>query len=106
AATTRAAFSNAARVQMSRGRQLRASSSITWRPAATAISSRDLYGAAAMLLLGRDNPIASPTQAMVLAVYCPPHAPWPGQAAFSIAVSSLSRHAPELQRPTTSHTSC
>ena len=42
AATTRAAFSNAARVQMSRGRRLRSSRAITWRPAARAISSRDL----------------------------------------------------------------
>ena len=47
-----------------------------------------------MLLFGKDNPIASPTQAMVLAVNCPPQAPWPGQAAFSIAVSSDSGQAP------------
>ena len=38
-----------------------------------------------MLLFGNDKPIASPTQAMVLAVYCPPQAPWPGQATFSSA---------------------
>ena len=40
AATTRAALMNASRVQMSRGRRLRATSSITCAPAATAICSR------------------------------------------------------------------
>ncbi len=47
-----------------------------------------------MLLFGSDNPIASPTHAMVLAVNWPPHAPWPGHATFSSAWSSLSGQVP------------
>ena len=58
-----------------------------------------------MLLFGSDNPIASATQAMVLAVYCPPHAPWPGQATFSSAVRSLSGQLPAACWPTASNTS-
>src|SRR3546814_6216706 len=41
-----------------------------------------------ILELGSDNPIASPTHAIVSAVYWPPHAPAPGQATFSSAISS------------------
>ena len=58
-----------------------------------------------MLLFGRDNPIASPTQAMVLAVNCPPHAPCPGQATFSSAVSCASGQLPASNWPTASNTS-
>ena len=58
-----------------------------------------------MLLLGRLRPIASPTQAMVLAVNWPPHAPWPGQATFSSSCTSDSGQAPAAYLPTTSNTS-
>ena len=58
-----------------------------------------------MLLLGRLSPIASATQAMVLAVNCPPHAPAPGHATFSSAWTSDSGHAPAAYFPTTSNTS-
>ena len=51
-----------------------------------------------MLLFGKNNPIASPTHAMVFAVYWPPHAPWPGQATFSRACTSLSGQAPAANR--------
>ena len=58
-----------------------------------------------MLLFGKDNPIASATQAMVLAVNWPPHAPWPGQATFSSAISSCSGQLPAACWPTASKTS-
>ena len=40
------------------------------------------------------NPIISMTVAMVLAVNCPPQAPAPGQARFSIASKSVSLMLP------------
>ena len=43
-------------------------------------------GAGGAALPGSAMPRASATLAMVLAVYMPPQEPWPGQAAFSIAV--------------------
>jgi hypothetical protein len=43
---------------------------------------------------------------MVLAVYWPPQAPAPGQAASSTALSSLSSMWPALKAPTASKTSC
>ena len=41
----------------------------------------------------------------MLAVYIPPQAPWPGQVAFSIAVSSSRVISPRAQAPTPSKTS-
>ena len=54
---------------------------------------------------GSAMPIASATAAIVLAVYMPPHAPSPGQAAFSIAVSSSRVIVPAAWAPTASNTS-
>ena len=50
-------------------------------------------------------PSASATLAIVLAVYMPPQEPMPGQAAFSIAVSSSRVIFPAAQAPTPSKTS-
>ena len=54
---------------------------------------------------GRLMPIASPIEAMVLAVYIPPQAPSPGQTAFSILSRSSSDMVPALQAPTASKAS-
>ena len=50
-------------------------------------------------------PSASAAAAIVLAVYMPPQAPSPGQAAFSIAVSSSRVMSPRAHAPTPSKTS-
>jgi hypothetical protein len=50
-------------------------------------------------------PSASATLAMVFAVYMPPQEPWPGQAAFSMAVSSSRVIRPAAHAPTPSKTS-
>ena len=74
------AFSNASLVMMSRGFRSR---SINKRMAApTRAHSSRLAGLLAGIeeLKGRLMPIASIAEAMVLAVYIPPHAPGPGHA--------------------------
>jgi len=53
-----------------------------------------------------ERPRNSHTIAMVLAVNCPPQAPAPGQAAFSMASSSSSSIFPAACAPTPSKTSC
>ena len=105
AATTTAAFSNALRVQISRGRRLRSSRCITARPLSAAQRSRSSYGAGAPAEPGKASPIASDTVAIVLAVNCPPHAPADGQATHSSSCSSSSLIVPAAWRPTASNTS-
>src|ERR1700760_1068726 len=94
AATTTAAFSKALRVTISRGRRPIFSKFITAAPEATAYSSRLLYGAGAPAEPGSARPIASDTQAIVLAVNCPPQDPAEGQAAHSNSCSSSSDSLP------------
>ena len=54
---------------------------------------------------GRLMPSASATEAMVFAVYIPPHAPSPGQMARSMRSRSSSLMVPALQAPTASKAS-
>ena len=68
--------------------------------------SRLSYGAGAPAEPVSANPIASETQAMVLAVYWPPQEPADGQATHSSALSSLSDMRPPAWAPTASKTSC
>jgi len=51
---------------------------------------------------GNASPRASPTTAMVLAVYMPPQEPMPGQATRSTSSSSSSVAVPSATRPTAS----
>ena len=105
AATITAAFSNALRVQMSRGRRLLSISRITASPEATAYSSRLRYGAGSEADSGSARPMASDTQAMVLAVNWPPQAPSDGQAWVSRSHRSSSVILPAECMPTPSNTS-
>ncbi len=68
AATTAAAFSRAWRVTMSRGRMFKAMRSMIFSPAALQNRSLISYGAGAPAEYGKAKPIASETQAIVLAV--------------------------------------
>ena len=78
--TTTIAFSKAARVMMSRG--LRSSSSRLRIAAPARRHSSSFAGSSAGVdeLYGSDMPSASIADAIVFAVYMPPHAPAPGQA--------------------------
>ena len=98
-------FSIALRVRISLGRSPRRSTSITSCPASK--PTRFLRGSVAPtepLPIGA-MPRNSSTIAMVLAVYCAPQAPAPGQAASSIAVSCSSLIVPAACCPTPSKTS-
>ncbi|CAB4595674.1 unannotated protein [freshwater metagenome] len=54
---------------------------------------------------GSESPIASPTVAIVFAVYIPPHAPSPGQIARSILSSCSCEINPRAHAPTASKAS-
>ena len=56
-------------------------------------------------LCGSDIPSASIAEAMVLAVYMPPHDPAPGLALASTASSPASSSGPAARAPTASKTS-
>ena len=104
AVTTVIAFSNARTVMMSRGRRLR---EIRWATAAPASwQSRFLSSPTAVcaLELGRLMPSASMAEAIVLAVYMPPHEPGPGMAQRSMSASSPSSMVPAACCPTASKT--
>ena len=105
AATTAAAFSSDLRVTICRGRGPSRSRRITASPARSAYTSRDSSTAGGLAEPGSARPIASDTYAMLLAVYCPPQEPAPGQATFSSAVSSSSVMVPAECLPTPSNTS-
>ena len=105
AATTRAAFSSASRVMMSRGRRLLSISFMTACPDAKAYSSRDWYGAGALAECGSAMPSASDTQAIVFAVNWPPQEPADGQATRSISARSSAFILPPWYCPTASKTS-
>ena len=105
AMTTVIAFSNASLVMICRAVMPLRSRLTTASPEATAKASRRLSGAGGAALPGSAMPSASATLAIVLAVYMPPQEPMPGQAAFSIAVSSSRVISPRAQAPTPSKTS-
>src|SRR4029079_5881774 len=81
------------------------SSFITAAPLAVAYSSRDSYGAGAPAEPGSAKPMASDTQAMVLAVNWPPQEPAPGQVTHASACRSSSDMRPAECAPTASKTS-
>ena len=54
---------------------------------------------------GSESPSASPIEAIVFAVYIPPHAPSPGQIARSIFSTSSWEINPRAQAPTASKAS-
>ncbi len=105
AITTAIAFSKASLVMMSRVVMPRRSSSTTACPLRRANPSRRRSVAGGAALPGSDMPRASAAEAMVLAVYMPPHAPSPGQIARSIASTSSRGISPRAQAPTASKAS-
>ena len=88
AATDAMPFSSAFRVTIADGRMSRRTRSMTSSPERRAASS--FFGSSAGIPFSPagDRPMNSRTMLIVLAVYWPPHAPAPGQAAFSISYSS------------------
>ena len=104
AMTTAMAFSKAALVMIWRGRMPSRSRFITACPLAKATSARRRSIAAADAEPGNDIPMASPTEAMVLAVNMPAQLPMVGQAARSMASSSASSIPPTAWAPTASNT--
>ena len=105
AMTTAMAFSNASLVMMSRAVMPRRSSSTTASPDLRANPSRRRSVAGGAAEPGSDMPIASATEAIVLAVYMPPQAPSPGQIARSMASTSSRLISPRAQAPTASKAS-
>ena len=103
--TTVMAFSNASFVMIWRAVMPALARRTTASPERTAMSSRRRSGAGGAAEPGRAMPSASAAAAIVLAVYMPPQAPSPGQAAFSIAVSSSRVMSPRAHAPTPSKTS-
>ena len=106
AMTTAMAFSNASFVMMSRPRDTLAQQ-LDHGLTRTCGRSRRGGGRsrAARPSPGSDIPIASATEAIVLAVYMPPQAPSPGQIARSIASTSSRDIRPAAQAPTASNAS-
>ena len=98
-------FSSAALVIRSRGLTPRRSRSITSSPALRPTSSLRGSVAPTVALPSGEIPRNSSTVAIVLAVYCAPQAPAPGQATSSSAVSSREEKVPAAWRPTASKTS-
>ena len=81
------AFSKAFLVRMSLGRIPSRNIFTTASPARRASSSRRRSTAGAEAEPGKDRPIASPIDDIVLAVNIPPHAPSPGHALRSISLN-------------------
>ena len=98
------AFSNAFFVRMSRGRMFFSIRLATAAPALTQSSFLSSEIAACAELLGRLRPSASIADAIVLAVYMPPHDPAPGQACCSRSASAASDNFPAACWPTASKT--
>ena len=105
AITTVIAFSNASRVMIWRAVMPRRSSPTTASPDRCAKPSRRRSTAGGAAEPGSDIPIASPTAAIVFAVYMPPQAPSPGQIARSIRSTSSRLILPARQAPTASKAS-
>ena len=104
AVTTAIAFSNALRVMMSRGRSCFSIIPATILPAARQSSVFLPETAFCAELPGGLMPIASIAEAIVLAVYMPPHEPGPGMAQDSIVRNSASSISPRACAPTASKT--
>ena len=98
-------FSIALRVRISRGRVPRCSACIKSSPLRRPTSFLRGSVAPTLPLPSGAIPMNSITMAMVFAVYCAPHAPAPGQATSSIAVSSAALMVPAASCPTPSNTS-
>ena len=94
AATTRAAFSRLLRVTTSRARMFLSNNSMIASPDLWAKVSRISYGAGAPAEPGNARPIASLTQAIVLAVNCAPQEPALGHAMHSKVCKSSSLMLP------------
>ncbi len=105
AITTAMAFSNASRVMTWRAVMPCRSISTTACPERCAKPSRRRSTAGGAAEPGSDIPSASPTEAIVLAVYMPPQAPSPGQMARSIRSTSSRVIFPARQAPTASNAS-
>ena len=75
---------------------------MTAAPARATSSLFSVFTAGMEAFPGRAMPMASIAEAMVLAVYIPPQAPAPGQAAHSIPCRSSSVISPVLNFPTAS----
>mmetsp|Transcript_8323 Transcript_8323/g.26024 ORF Transcript_8323/g.26024 Transcript_8323/m.26024 type:complete len:215 (-) Transcript_8323:723-1367(-) len=88
--TIRIAFSNAAFVMMSRGFKSSSSKFLIAAPAASHSACFSSESAGIDDEYGRDMPKASMAVAIVLAVYMPPHAPWPGHECRTISERSSS----------------
>jgi hypothetical protein len=95
AITMTIAFSNASRVMMSRGFRSSSRRFLIAAPARKHSSSFAGSSAGVEALYGSDIPSASIAEAIVFAVYIPPHAPAPGQACSTMSrrVSSSIRFA-------------
>ena len=99
ALTTVTAFSKALRVMMSDGRMLFSSSRLMAGPT-FAISSRFACDTAGLDdEYGSDMPMASTAEAMVLAVYMPPHDPAPGHALWMMSSYAASSILPAVRAP-------
>ena len=105
ATATATPFSSASRVRICRAVTSRSTRSTTRRPQPCATSSFAASVAGTVPLPIGEIPTASNTVAIVFAVNWPPHAPAPGQAAFSISESSSSSIRPAAHAPTASKTS-
>ena len=88
AATEAAAFSSASRVTICEGRTSSRTSCITSSPAFSAASPLPRLSAGMPFIPPGERPRNSSAVDIVLAVYWPPQAPAPGQAADSTACSS------------------
>ena len=105
AITTVIAFSNASRVRICRAVIPWRSISTTASPERCAKPSRRRSTAGGAADPGSDRPSASPTAAIVFAVYIPPQAPSPGQIARSTRSTSSRVILPARQAPTASNAS-
>ena len=103
--TTAMAFSSDFFVMMSRVVMPWRSISTTASPERRANPSRRRSTAGGAAEPGRLIPIASAAEAIVLAVYMPPHAPSPGQIARSISSTSSRVISPRAHAPTASKAS-
>src|SRR4051812_27895286 len=103
--TTAMAFSNASLVMIWRAVMPRRSISTTASPDLCAYASRRRSADGGAAEPGIDMPMASATDAMVLAVYMPPQAPSPGQMARSMRSTSSRLISPRAQAPTASNAS-
>ncbi len=105
AITTAIAFSNASLERIWRAVMPRRSSSTTASPEACANASRRRSADGGAAEPGSDMPSASAADAIVFAVYMPPHAPSPGQIARSMRPTSSSLISPRAHAPTASNAS-